>query len=231
MNTEQTTTVTDIPDNRDLIRDISNHLLLINDSLKWAKDYGKDSFPAEVLKEYRRKLKKIRNSLQGNCSAAAYGESQVGKSYLMSSLLSTPDRPFTINNNGREYSFIDELNPSGGNNAKVESTGVVTRFTIDNSNSEMSRYVKVSNLSVVDVILMLADAYYNDIKINPDSVLRYDQINAGLDEISEVWADKSQTYGILEEDDIKDIGDYLREIVGTAAAGVHQSNFVKVVAR
>lgn len=229
MNTEQTTTVTDIPDNRDLIRDISNHLLLINDSLKWAKDYGKDSFPAEVLKEYRRKLKKIRNSLQGNCSAAAYGESQVGKSYLMSSLLSTPDRPFTINNNGREYSFIDELNPSGGNNAKVESTGVVTRFTIDNSNSEMSRYVKVSNLSVVDVILMLADAYYNDIKINPDSVLRYDQINAGLDEISEVWADKSQTYGILEEDDIKDIGDYLREIVGTAAAGVHQSNFVKVV--
>lgn len=113
-----------------MIQDIDTHISIINDSLAWAKEYGKDSFPTEQFREYRRKLSKIRKALIGKCSAAAYGESQVGKSYLMSSLLSSSEHPFVIENNGQEYSFIDELNPSGGNNAKIESTGVITRFTI-----------------------------------------------------------------------------------------------------
>ena len=85
-----------------MIQDIDNHINIINDSLAWAKEYGKDSFPFEQFKEYRRKLSKIRKALTGNCSAAAYGESQVGKSYLMSSLLSSSDHPFVIENSGRE---------------------------------------------------------------------------------------------------------------------------------
>ena len=113
-----------------MIQDIDNHISIINDSLAWAKEYGKDSFPTEQFREYRRKLSKIRKALISKCSAAAYGESQVGKSYLMSSLLSSSEHPFVIENNGQEYSFIDELNPSGGNNAKIESTGVITRFSI-----------------------------------------------------------------------------------------------------
>ena len=69
-----------------MIQDIDKHIAIINDSLAWAKEYGKDSFPSEQFKEYRRKLTKIRTAIIGKCSAAAYGESQVGKSYLMSSL-------------------------------------------------------------------------------------------------------------------------------------------------
>ena len=61
----------------------------------------------------------------------------------MSSLLSTPDTTFVIENNGKRYSFIDEINPSGGNNTKQESTGVITRFTIRQSNSKMANFVKV----------------------------------------------------------------------------------------
>ena len=55
----------------------------------------------------------------------------------MSSLLSTAESPFVIVNNGKEYSFIDDLNPSGGNTSKTESTGVITRFTINNNNDAM----------------------------------------------------------------------------------------------
>ena len=113
-----------------MLQDINKHLSLIEDAIAWAKKFDKTSFPYELFKEYRRKLRRIGAALEENCSIAAYGESQVGKSYLMSSLLSSPNSPFMITNAGKSYSFIDELNPSGGNNAKTESTGVITRFTI-----------------------------------------------------------------------------------------------------
>ena len=197
-----------------MIHDIDQHIKIINDTLAWAQEYHKESFPTEQLKEFRRRLLKIRKALVGNCSAAAYGESQVGKSYLMSSLLSSANHPFVIENNGREYSFIDELNPSGGNNAKIESTGVITRFTIRKDNHTKDNFVKIINLSVVDVILLLADSYYNDIKINPDTIIPYDTINQKLDKLGSIWSSRRVQHSIIVEDDIKDINDYVKEVIG-----------------
>lgn len=213
-----------------MLQDINQHIALIDGSIAWAKEFGKESFPYEVFKEYRRKLRRIYAALEENCSAAAYGESQVGKSYLMSSLLSSPNSPFVITNAGKSYSFIDDLNPSGGNNAKIESTGVITRFTLSQGNPAMKDYVKVRNLSVVDIILLLADSYYNDIKINQDSVLKYDDINKALEGMSSLWASKIVAQNEIDEDDIKDISDYIHDVIGNAAAGVNQSNFAKIVA-
>ena len=82
-------------------QDINKQIAVIENSIAWARKFGKDTFPVEELKEYRRKLRRIANALEENCSAAAYGESQVGKSYLMSSLLSTADTPFVITNDGK----------------------------------------------------------------------------------------------------------------------------------
>ena len=85
-----------------MIQNINSQIAEIERSIAWAKKFDKSTFPVEELKEYRRRLKKIANALSENCSAAAYGESQVGKSYLMSSLLSTAESPFVIVNNGKE---------------------------------------------------------------------------------------------------------------------------------
>ena len=213
-----------------MLQDIKQHIDLVDGSIAWAKEFGKESFPYDVFKEYRRKLKRIYAALEENCSAAAYGESQVGKSYLMSSLLSSPNSPFVITNAGKSYSFIDDINPSGGNNAKIESTGVITRFTLSQGCSTMSDFVKVRNLSVVDIILLLADSYYNDIKINQDSVLRYDDINKALEDMNGLWASKIVVQNEIDEDDVKDITDYIHDVIGNAAAGVNQSNFCKIVA-
>lgn len=213
-----------------MTQDIDRHITIVNDAIKWANVHKKNSFPIEQFKEYRRKLKRIRRSLTSNCSAAAYGESQVGKSYLMSSLLSSADQPFVIENNGKEFSFIYDLNPSGGNNAKIESTGVITRFTLQRDHNKAPGLIKIRNLSVPDIILLLADSYYNDIKINPETVLRYDQINQELDNISGIWRGASKTYDIITEDDVKDIADYIRDVIGNAAAAIHQSNFAKTIA-
>lgn len=213
-----------------MLQDIEQHINLVEKSIAWAKEYNKDSFPYDVFKDYRRQLKRIHNALSDNCSAAAYGESQVGKSYLMSSLLSSPEAPFVITNAEKSFSFIDDINPSGGNNAKVESTGVITRFTLQKDNNPMKDYVKILNLSVVDIILLLTDSYYNDIKINPDNVLKYDDINRQLEQMGGLWNAHIIQHDKIEEDDIKDIYDYIRDIIGNAATGVIQSNFCKVVA-
>lgn len=213
-----------------MLQDIQHHIELIDQSLEWAKEFGRDTFPFDVFKEYRRKLRKIHSALEEKCSAAAYGESQVGKSYLMSSLLSSPNSPFVITNGDRSYSFIDELNPSGGNNAKIESTGVITRFTISEGDDSMKDFVKIRNLSVVDIILLLADSYYNDIKISPDSVLKYDEINKRLESLSGLWSSHTVQHNYIDEDDIKDINDYIKDVIGNNASGIYQSNFCKIVA-
>lgn len=207
--------------------DIQTGLGLIKESLKWADDFGKTSFPRDEFKKYRRQMKTIQEALSENCSAAAYGESQVGKSYLMSSLLSSPNAPFVIENKGVVYNFIDEINPSGGNVSKNESTGVITRFTLRNNNAKMKDFVKVKNLSVVDLILLIADSYYNDIQINPDSVLKYDDINRAISENMDSWADKGYHQEYITEDDIHDIYDYIHNIIGNNAVNVSHSNFCK----
>lgn len=212
-------------------QDINSQIAVIESSIAWAKKFAKDSFPVEELKEYRRTLRRIANSLEENCSAAAYGESQVGKSYLMSSLLSTADSPFVITNDGKEYSFINALNPSGGNTSQTESTGVITRFTINNDNETMKDFVKIKNLSVSDLLMLLVDSYYNDLKLDSSKVLLRDAINAELSKIQYLWASKSTpVQNALAEDDVKDICDYIEDILGSNTVNITRSDFRKLVA-
>lgn len=91
-----------------MIHKIDEQIALINKALEWAEKYRPDTFQFEEFKKQRRKLKKIRFAISENCSAAAYGESQVGKSYLMSSLLSSQNSQFQVSDGkGGFYSFID----------------------------------------------------------------------------------------------------------------------------
>ena len=223
--------MSDIKINKDnnarLIGEIDRNIAVIDEALAWAREYNKDSFPKELFKEYRRDLRKKRAALEEQTSAAAYGESQVGKSYVMSSLLSTEEMPFVIRNNGKEYSFIYDLNDSGGNTNQVESTGLITRFTIQPDPERPEGMVRITNLSVVDIILILLDSYYNDVRHKPDSILSTAQINNELDSL-QVLRTKGTPNGILDEDDIKNIFDYIRDLVENSVT-LYKSNFVKVV--
>ena len=68
------------------IKNIEQQIAVINDSIAWAEKFYPSATYIDDFKVKRRQLKKIHFALEENCSAAAYGESQVGKSYLMSSL-------------------------------------------------------------------------------------------------------------------------------------------------
>jgi len=189
--------------------DINRELETIEQALLWADQFKKDSFNRGELKDYRRAVKKIKFALAENCSAAAYGESQVGKSYLMDSLLGEPSKPFEIVNNGHSYSFINEINSSGGNNSKIETTGVITRFTLSCANPLMKEYVRIRTLTVLDIILLITDSYYKDV-IRTDNELKTEDINNHLVHNLPYWVDKAYSQSTITEDDIMDIHDYLK---------------------
>ena len=191
-----------------LEEDIQRQLEVIESSLAWADQFRKESFNRGDLKEYRRAVKKIKFALSENCSAAAYGESQVGKSYLMDSLLGEPNKPFEIINNGQSYSFINQINSSGGNNSKIETTGVITRFTLKCANPVMKEFVRIRTLTVLDLILLITDSYYKDV-IRSDNELSTEDINNQLLTRLPYWVDKSYSQNYITEDDIMDIKEYI----------------------
>lgn len=188
--------------------DIKRQLEVIESSLAWADQFGKESFNRSELKVYRRAVKKIKFAMAENCSAAAYGESQVGKSYLMDSLLGDPKKPFEILNGGKSYSFINQINSSGGNNSKIETTGVITRFTLRCTNPKMKEFVRIRTLTVLDLILLVTDSYYKDV-IRSDNELSTDDINNQLSAQLPYWVDRSYDQNVLTEDDIMDIKEYI----------------------
>lgn len=208
--------------------EIQRHIDLINSAIKWGNDYRGGDFPAAPFKKWRRELKKMKDSLASKCSAAAYGASQVGKSYLISNLLSSPGVNFKIEGDGREYDFKTELNSSASTPGLHEATGIVTRFTLKADDNGPVNRIKIKNLSVVDVILMIVDSYYNDIKIDSDTELDSNDINVALSDMSGLWSNRDKTYNILDEDDIWEIHDYVKDILEKAKS-IRNSKFAEIV--
>lgn len=211
--------------------DIQRNLKLVNDALNWGEQYRGENFRHKYFKDKRRELRKIGDALSTKSSAAAYGESQVGKSYLMGSLLSTSEAPLMIRGNGRDYNFVNELNQSGGSNNEVETTGVITRFTLaDDSRDKDSNFLKVRNLSVVDIILLLTDSYYNDVTTDAAGGPDQDKINEGLISMSPLFEPGKTVQTVITEDDIRDIADYIDKVIGRPASAVLKSNFADKIA-
>ena len=107
---------------------------------------------------------RIAKALEVNPAAAVFGESQVGKSYLVQNLLKNHEGVLRVltDRNGGTANFILDLNPSGGG---VESTSLITRFTVRDSAGDNDAFpIAVKLFSPVDVALTLADSYYSDVQ-------------------------------------------------------------------
>lgn len=206
---------------------INQTLALVERAIQWGNRYEPGTFPTDSYKLYRRKLKKLKYAMEENCSAAAYGESQVGKSYLVGSLLASPSEPLCVTDGSRNYNFVNDLNPSGGATAKKESTGIITRFSVNNDNPSMSAYVKLKTLSVADIVLLLSDSYYND--VNPDTTKVYDthKIKSLVQDVLAAADSKAAVQNVLMEDDIYEMEDYFKHL---KAPNVSNSEFFSKVA-
>jgi hypothetical protein len=205
---------------------IVKQLELIEKSNTWIKtslEGEKQKNAYRNMISCRRKLNKKKFVLESNPAVAMYGESQVGKSYLISSLLSEEGKPFSITNeNEVVHNFIEEINPPGGGN---ESTSLVSRFSVNYKPINPKFPVKAILLSPADIVLVLCDSFYNDIKAGHSLIMQTEQIDSALYSLKESLKSRQPQQNVFGEDDVLDMQDYFRENFSTKASNVLFSNF------
>jgi len=184
-------------------------LELLEKSHAWIKsslDGEKQKNAYRNIVDCRRKLNKKKFALEVNPAAAIYGESQVGKSYLISSLLSEEGKPFCITDeNSIVHNFIEEINPPGGGN---ESTSLVSRFSVNYKPNDPKFPIKAVLLSPADIVLVLCDSFYNDIKADHNLILQTGQINSETFSLKESLKSRQPQQKVFNEDDVLDLQDY-----------------------
>ena len=192
------------------VQNLNNQLALIEKAFGWIEHVPTAEqldFKKKLIK-FRRELKRIHYAVSEPCSTAAFGESQMGKSYLISAMLSTPSNPFSVTDGHNSYDFINEINPSRPNST-IEATGVITRFTAKNKENVPFGFLKVQLLSIPDIILILCETYYNQVDYAQEKVLSKEDINTIVNNV--VPEKPSIVQSLLSEDDIFDIKDYLNK--------------------
>lgn len=146
-----------------IIYNIDTNASLVRKAIDWSFNnlkYDEKEQATKSLKRSYNELEKVKNSLNEKPVVAVFGASQVGKSYLIKSLLSEPNQPLSIEYNGEKFDFISRINPVGG----AESTGLVTRFTIHNQLIEDNFPIKIKILTPKDILLIILDSFYLDLK-------------------------------------------------------------------
>lgn len=161
------------------------------------------------LKKHRRDNRRYRNAIEKRPVACLFGESQVGKSYAVTNIATTEDRTtFYVKNpeTNAYINFLQEINPEGQGR---EATGVVTRFTVENSWQKGLPPFKLKLLSQTDVVKIIANSYFSDFQGINFSVNR-DNL---LEKIAEFKLNlrKEKTDTVFSEDNIYELKEYLEQ--------------------
>jgi hypothetical protein len=200
------------------INTIQNAIHWISSTPSMQGEKGDKSY--SNLVDIRRRLKRKSNTLDQKPSVAIFGESQVGKSYLISSLLTKAGEKFEINAGTSKYNFIEEINPMGGGS---ESTSLVTRFTINEQITDASFPIEAVVLTPKDLILILCDSYYNDLKF--DSSLENKSSEVDIETLVLENKSGSKVQNFLNEDDIIDVKDYLEAYCSNFQINFHNNTW------
>lgn len=183
----------------------------------------------DSLVKKRIQLNKIKTALQENPAAVLYGESQQGKSYLVSSLLSTEGTAFKVidSDNNREYDFITKINPIGQG---AESTSVVTRFSVRPVSVVPGYPVKVKLLSLSDIVLILCDTYYSDIKdyIRP---LKEADIRSTVQQLRDRISGSTARQTLVGEDDVLIMQEYFNRHFHSKAPYIFDADYFRTTSQ
>lgn len=153
------------------------------------------------------RVRNIDRALHSKPAAAIFGESQVGKSYLVKNLLKDEQGRFSVCNpaSGEPVNFLSELNPPGGG---AESTSLITRFTVRPYRTPSPAFpIKAVVFTPMDVVLTMADSFFSDVKNH--SFLNREQLQSRLAEIVERYGGSSPVQEVLTPEDLYEMDDYL----------------------
>ena len=211
---------------------IIKQLEIIEKSNNWIRtslDGQKAKAAYRDMVKCRRKLKKKKFALEGNPAAAMYGESQVGKSYLISSLLSEEGNTFCITSEDNDvHNFIEEINPPGGGS---ESTSLVSRFSVTFKPVNPKFPVKAVLLSPSDIVLVLCDSFYNDLNLKTNQNIHFisaEEIKSEIFELVEKLKHRTPQQFYFCEDDVLDMQDYFDEYFQKAYKVINSNFFEEI---
>lgn len=218
--------------NQELAQNVVNQINSINSFIKWTDRHLQQGRREETFKKLvnvRRNLKRLRFSLLSKPAIAAFGESQKGKSYVISSLLARKGQQFMVKDpkDGKEYNFIEQLNPI---TRDTEATGVVTRFTSSYSVPDDDYPIKIKILSIADMLQILCDSAYNDVKNH--SIINKEDIDEYILAQERRYSNAVIVQNTLDEDDIMNIKEYVVKYITIAQAKeLLDSRYFDVLAR
>lgn len=141
----------------------------VDSSIQWVQS-NKTLVPTEnqkeiifQLKKHRRNTIRYRKALNKRPAVTIFGQSQVGKSYLVSNLAIEPGQSYLKiiepATNGM-IDFIKEMNPKGGG---AEATGLVSRFTVVNNYQVGKQPFVLKLLTQADIVKIICNGYLSDI--------------------------------------------------------------------
>jgi hypothetical protein len=175
---------------------------LLSDSVDWVRRNleleEKDNLLNEI-QEIKSEISVLNESILTKPVFALFGISQVGKSYLVKNLLSVDGKRLDIELPSKEkIDFLQSINPKGGG---TESTGVVSRFTIDSKFSNPDFPFQVKLLDVKDLILILCDSFFSDImKLNVYPSI--EDFNNHINEFKHTYSNAEFIQNDLTADDV-----------------------------
>ena len=182
-------------------RDANKH------GLDWARIYLKNTDLAkarENLIKNRIQLKRVARAKSVNPAAAVFGESQVGKSYMVDCLLKSKSGVLDVyDGNGNATGFVEAINPLGGGK---EATGLITRFTIKKVWEDPEYPIRVELLSPIDVVMVLVDTYFNDVE--NQAFPNKSQIEEKVNQLLNKYKTSANCQDVITEDEIFELKEY-----------------------
>lgn len=180
--------------------ELSKSIGLINTWAASQEDKVIQSSVKNALQTQERALITIERSIKKRPAIAVFGQSQVGKSYLIQNLAKPDEEKFLkiyAGENNPNVNFLTEMNPDG--NGK-ESTGLVSRFTTSKIKTNPSYPFKAELFNQLDIAAILINSYWSDLKDYEDSIDEK-EITKAHDKfesfITEVKEDDLQDYDIF----------------------------------
>lgn len=191
-------------------KDLEQYISSVNRSIAWSNQFQNGEKARETTAKLigmRRKAKKLHFANSNKPSAALYGESQVGKSYLVKNFFSLPGKGFEITDpsTGKAYNFLEDINPRGNN---VEATSVVTRFSLDLNLPEKEYPVKINLTRPIDLALILIDSRLSELQKTLEYLTKND-IDEKLNAITSRYGKSDYHQEIFGIDEMFDIKEYL----------------------
>lgn len=194
--------------------------------ITWSAEYGDLVGPEgptlrREFNQFTTQLQRIGHAAERPMAVAVFGPSQSGKSYLISALARSGEKPLQARIGQTSVDFLKEINPEGGK----ESTGIVTRFSIrENALPYPEAPVRTRLLDQIDLIKILGNTYLSDVDPAMTADLASDEIESLLAE-AEANA-QAQAVDPLREADVFDLRDYFtRNFRGSARIRMLKDDF------